>query len=140
MWDEGSDPDSFFVIVAGEMEVSRTIAGRCCVLGIAGPGHMLAFMAAIDGGLCPLAIRALTESTLVEIDRTTLLALLASDQEPHLAIARKLALLAIRRLRSATDDLARALHFALATPGRGGRIDPRQMARIQMANHLWALA
>jgi hypothetical protein len=46
-------------------------------------------------------------------------------------------LLAIRRLRSATDDLAQALHSALRAPEQHGRVDGLRLARIQARGYAW---
>jgi len=141
LWTEGRGVDSCVLVVAGEFEISRTLAGKPCRLGTAGPGHLLALMAVLDACPCPIVIRATTASSVVEINRNALVAMLdPSGPTPGFDVTYKLALFAIRRLRNATCDLAHALHVAVAAPGRAGRIDPLQVARIQAANHVWMLA
>jgi hypothetical protein len=48
-----------------------------------------------------------------------------------------LTLVAIRRLRGATDELAQTLFRVLRSSPRAGRIDPDSLARIQAGNHAW---
>jgi CRP-like cAMP-binding protein len=136
----GQGTKALYIVVAGQLEISRTIAGRARVLAHVGPGQMLALMAAFDQGPCPIAVHACTECKVIALDREALSAHLAGEDRLVDEVARKLTLLAIRRLRDATHELADALHFAVASPERHGRIDPVQVARIQVANHVWVLS
>jgi hypothetical protein len=63
--------------------------------------------------------------------------LLSREGEQNLPIANLLSLLAIRRLRGATNDLANALYCALRSPERRGRMDALQLARIQAGSYAW---
>jgi CRP-like cAMP-binding protein len=102
-----------------------------------GPGSVLALMPALDGAPCAVSICALNDATVVEIERSSLLALLAHDSEPNLWLANLLSLLAIRRLRGATNELAQALYSALQTPDCAGHIDAVRLARIQAGSYAW---
>ena len=138
--DEGRGTASLYVVVTGQFEVVRNIAGSTRSLATIGPGQVLALMAAFDEGPCPLAIRALAESTVIEIERKALLAFFEDEREPASTIAFKLAIMTIRQLRNATRDLAAALHAALVTPSRHGRVDSAQVACIHVANYVWSLS
>ena len=129
--------DRFFVVTAGQFEIAKCIAGQRHTLSISGPGSVLALMPALDGEPCAVSICALGDATVVEIKREDLLALLDDAGEQNLPIANLLSLLAIRRLRGATDELAKALYCALQSPERRGRIDALQLARIQAGSYAW---
>lgn len=134
---EGQAIDRFFVVMAGQFEIAKCIAGQRHILSISGPGSLLALMPALDGEPCAVSISALGDATVVEIKREDLLALLDHDGEQNLPVANLLSLLAIRRLRGATDELAKALYSALQSPERRGRIDTLQLARIQAGSYAW---
>ena len=134
---EGQVTDRFFVVTAGQFEIAKCIVGKKYVLAVAGPGSLLALMPALDGEPCAVSIATLGEATVVEIKRADLLALLSREGEQNLPIANLLSLLAIRRLRGATNDLANALYCALRSPERRGRMDALQLARIQAGSYAW---
>ena len=102
-----------------------------------GPGTVLALMAALDGEPCPLSMHTLGDATVVEITRGRLLALLDPEVAAHSNLVHDLALVAIRQLRGATDELAHTLFQVLRSSPRAGRIDPAGLARIQAGNHAW---
>jgi CRP-like cAMP-binding protein len=137
---EGQVTDRFFVITAGEVEVAKSIAGKSRALSTSGPGSVLALMAAIDGEPCAVSMRTLGDATVVEITRGSLFALLAPERAADSNFVHDLAVVAIRRLRGATDELAQTLFQALRASPRAGRIDPASLARIQARNHAWSCA
>jgi CRP-like cAMP-binding protein len=137
---EGQTTDRFFVVTAGEVELAKSIAGKFRALSTHGPGSVLALMAALDGGPCPVSMRTLGDVTVVEITRGSLFALLDPDRAADSDLVHDLALVAIRRLRGATDELAQTLFQALRSSPRAGRIDLASLARIQAANHAWPCA
>jgi CRP-like cAMP-binding protein len=134
---EGEILDRFFLVVSGEFEIAKHIAGRHCALSICGPGTVLALMPALDGEPCAVSIRAYVDASVVEIKREALLGLLEQPPEAIPEIANRLSLLAIRRLRSATDELAQALHCAIRSPGQRGRVDAGKLALIQAHGYAW---
>lgn len=134
---EGQPTDRFFVITAGEVELAKSISGKSRALSTSGPGSVLALMAALDGEPCPVSMHTLGDATVVEITRGRLLALLDPEVAAHSNLVHDLALVAIRRLRGATDELAHTLFQALRSSPRAGRIDPASLARIQAGNHTW---
>ena len=97
-------------------------------------------MAALDGAPCPVSMRTLADATVVEITRDCLLGLLDVNQNPNPTAAHQLALLGIRHLRGATDDLARALCHAIGSPGQEGHFDPLELARVQARTNAWVTA
>jgi CRP-like cAMP-binding protein len=137
---QGQTTDRFFVITAGEVELAKSIAGKARPLSTSGPGSVLALMAALDGEPCAVSMRTLGDTTVVEITRGSLLALLDPEVAADSNLVHDLALVAIRRLRAATDELAQTLFQALRASPRAGRIDVAKLARIQAGNHAWPCA
>jgi CRP-like cAMP-binding protein len=135
--EEGQVTDRFFLVTAGEFAVAKRIAGRLHTLSIFGVGSVLALMPALDGAPCAVSISAQSDATVVEIKASDLLDLLAHDADPGLRLARSLSLLAIRRLRDATNELALALCAALQSRDRRDPIDTLRLARIQAGSYAW---
>ena len=134
---EGKATDRFFILTAGQVEIAKCIAGRPRALATTGPGSVLGLMAALDGEPCSVSMRTLGDVTVVEITRSSLLALLTPEHASDSDLVYDLALVAIRRLRGATDELAQTLFQALRASPRTGRIDAHRLARIQAGNHAW---
>ena len=134
---EGHTTDRLFVVTAGEVEIAKSSAGKSHALATFGPGSILALMSALVGARCPVSIRALSDVEVVEIPRSGLLALLDPESGEGATLAHDLTLVAIRRLRSATDELAQTLFQAMRSSPRAGRIDANSLARIQARNHAW---
>lgn len=135
--EEGQLLDRFFMVTSGEFEVAKDIGGRRCPLSVFGTGTVLALMPALDGGPCAVTISARADATVLEIKREALLALLGQPLDAIPEIASRLSLLAIRRLRSATDELAQALHCAIRSPDHCGRVDATKLALIQAHGYAW---
>jgi CRP-like cAMP-binding protein len=135
---EGKLTDRFFFVVAGKVEISKSIAGTCRALTTFGPGSVLVLMAALDGSPCAVSIRALTDVTVVEITRGNFLAMLEQERPNEANLVHELTLVAIRRLRDATVELGQTLHRSLRASPRVGRMDPLSLALIHAGNHAWA--
>jgi len=135
--EEGRGTECFFLVTSGEFEIVKCIAGKSCVVSTFGPGSLLALMPALDGAPCAVSMRAAGDATVVEITRDCLLAMIVDDGKPAAKVANRLSLLAIRRLRGATAALSQALHSALTSPEKRGRIDPMRLARIQAGSYAW---
>ena len=138
--EEGKITDRFFFVAAGTVEISKSIAGTRRTLATSGTGSVLALMAALDGAPSAVSMRTQSDATVVEITRSRLLAMLDSEEPTDANLVHALTLVAICRLRSATDELAQALHHALRSSLRAGRMDPCSLARIQAGNHAWPCA
>jgi CRP-like cAMP-binding protein len=136
---EGQSLEEFFVLTKGTVEISRTVAGKTLVLGTCGPGSILALMAALDGQPCADTLRAQHDCTVVELSRAVVFDMLQPHGPWSANLSHDLALLAIRRLRRATDELASTLFRALRSRN-AGRLDVLDLARIQAKNHVWQCA
>jgi CRP-like cAMP-binding protein len=134
--EEGEVTDCFFLVTAGEFIIAKRIAGEETRLSTFGPGSLLAVMPALDGAPCGVTISALNDATVVAIKRERLLTLL-EQADPNSGLANLLSLLAIRRLRGATNELSQALLCALRSPERPGRLDALRLARIQAGSYAW---
>jgi len=162
--EEGQTLDRVFLVTSGAFEIAKYIGGQQHSLSTCGPGTLLALMPALDGEPCAVSISAREDATVVEIKRESLLALIDLDGNPERvpipsrdaslpaepagsardqssgsspAIGTRLSLLAIRRLRNATNELAQALHCALRSPEQNGRVDAMRLARIQARGYAW---
>jgi CRP-like cAMP-binding protein len=135
--EEGHSTDSFFLVTAGTFVVGKHVGGRLATLWTAGPGTVLALMPAYDGRPCAVTISAVNDATVVAIPRERLLALLECEGSTNGALADLLALLAIRRLRQATNELAQSLLSALQSTDAPGRIDAIRLARVQAGGYVW---
>jgi CRP-like cAMP-binding protein len=138
--EEGKVTDHFFFMIAGKVEISKTMNGTCRVLATSGPGSVLALMPALDGAACAVSMRAQGEITVVEINRSKLLAMLDPSESSDSNLVHDLTLVAISRLRAATDDLAKTLYQSLRASPRAGRLDPNGLALIHASNHAWPFA
>lgn len=137
---EGQSLDRFFVLTRGMVEISRTVAEKTLPLGTCGPGGILALMAALDGQPCAVTMRARQDCHVVELSRAIVFEMLQPDGPRSANLSHDLALLTIRRLRRATDDLAGTLYRALRASAQTGRLDVLDLARIQAKNHAWQCA
>ncbi len=135
--EEGRITTSFFVLYAGEVEVAKSVGGEQQLLSTLGPGSTLALLPALDGMPCAVSMRALTDAEVVEIGGASFRALMAAEDAAGSQLGFDLACLAVRRLRSATVELGKALHQAVASPDRAGRIDRSRLMQIQAGNHAW---
>jgi CRP-like cAMP-binding protein len=134
---EGQNLDRFFVLTKGTVEISRTVAEKRLPLGTCGPGSILALMAALDGQPCAVTMRAQQDCSVVELTRSAVFDMLQPDSLWSASLSHDLAMLTIRRLRRATDDLASTLCRALRPSAQAGRLDVFDLARIQAKNHAW---
>jgi CRP-like cAMP-binding protein len=135
--EEGQVTDRFFLVTNGEFAVAKRIAGRRQTLSVFGPGSVLALMPALDGAPCAVSISAQSDATVVEIRASALLDLLARDGDACLRLASSLSLLAIRRLRGATNELALALCSVLQSRDCRSPVDALVLARIQAGSYAW---
>jgi CRP-like cAMP-binding protein len=134
---EGHSTNRCFLVTEGRFAITKRIEGKRYLLSIFGPGALLALMPALDGQPCAVTISAACDATVIEIGRERLRAALdrRSEQEPQ--IADRLSLLAIRRLRNATNELAQEICRTIGSPEPKGRIDAMRLARIQAHGYAW---
>ena len=136
---EGEPCAGLFVVQSGRVKIARTsLAGREQILHIAGPGEAFNDVPVFDGGPNPATVQAMTDSTLLVIDRATLLALF--DRYPHLAQAVVAVLAArCRQLVAMIEDLS--LHGVTARLAgllldQAAQVDAPPLTRAQMAARL----
>jgi CRP/FNR family cyclic AMP-dependent transcriptional regulator len=136
---EGEPCAGLFVVQSGRVKITRTsLAGREQILHIAGPGEAFNDVPVFDGGPNPATVQAMADSTLLVIDRATLLALF--DRYPHLAQAVVAVLAArCRQLVAMVEDLS--LHGVTARLAgllldQAAQADAPPLTRAQMAARL----
>ncbi|HEX6129742.1 MAG TPA: ATP-binding protein [Candidatus Limnocylindria bacterium] len=83
---EGDRGDAMFVIVSGELEVTKHAEGVDLPLARVGPGAIQGEIAAIGGHERAATVRALTDVEVLRVPREGLLYLLDSGPEPALAL------------------------------------------------------
>ena len=92
---EGDPGDAMFIVVAGELEVTKRTGTSELPIARVGPGAVQGEIAAIEGRQRAASVRALTEVEVIRIPREALLALLESGPGAALALLRT----ALERLR-----------------------------------------
>jgi signal transduction histidine kinase len=85
---EGERGDAMFVIVSGELEVTKRAEDVELPLARVGPGAIQGEIAAIGGHTRAASVRAITDVEVLRIPREGLLALLDAGPEPALALLR----------------------------------------------------
>ena len=135
--EEGQLASRCYVVTQGAVEVGKTIDGKHHTLSKHGPGSILALMATLDGGPCRVNLRATEDVRVVELGRDDLFSIFGADRHGCPALADKLAITAIRRLRHATDELAQAIHRSLVASDRPGHLQIPDLAIIHAGNHAW---
>jgi signal transduction histidine kinase len=79
LFEEGSAGDQFYVILQGEMEVTRRAGGQTIVLAVLGPGGFLSEMSLLEDRPRSASARAIQDSTLIGIEPGDFEQLLASS-------------------------------------------------------------
>jgi len=93
---EGDPGDAMYVVVSGEMEVTKRAGATEQPLARVGPGAIQGEIAALQGTERQASVRAVTEVEVLRIPREGLLALLDSGPEAALALVRTV----LERLRA----------------------------------------
>jgi signal transduction histidine kinase len=99
---EGEPGDSMFIVISGELEVTKRSGTSEMPLARVGPGAIQGEMAALEGRPRAASVRALTDAEVVRIPREGLLALLDSGPDAAIALLRTM----LERLRS-TESMLR---------------------------------
>jgi signal transduction histidine kinase len=99
--EEGTDGEALFVVVAGELEVTRHSAGDDLPIARVGRGALLGEVDALEGGNHTASARALGDVRALCIPRAALRELLASQPDAALAVIRSVT----GRLRSTETRL-----------------------------------
>lgn len=91
---EGESADSVFVLVNGQLEVSKTIDGKKAVLAeLSDPGTVIGEMVTLGGGHRTATVSALTDSEVIWLSASQFRSLMSNDAE----FSSALAALAVRR-------------------------------------------
>ena len=93
---EGDPGDAMFVVVSGELEVTKRVGATEQPLARVGPGAIQGEIAALQGTERAASVRAITDVEVLRIPREGLLALLDAGPGPALALVRT----TLERLRS----------------------------------------
>jgi len=99
--EEGTPGDALFVVVSGELDVTKHADGAELPVARVGAGSIQGEMAALEGGIRTASVRAVTEADVLRIRNEALRELLASGPEAALAIIRTV----VGRLRSTEATL-----------------------------------
>lgn len=93
---EGDPADALYVVLAGELDVSKRSGGVDVPLARVGPGSLQGEIAALEGGRRLATVRAATEAEVLRIPVSAVRALLAAGPDVSLAVIRT----AVGRLRA----------------------------------------
>ena len=107
--EEGAFGASCFVLVEGEVEVTRRVADGERVIGVRRAGALLGAMALVDRAPRSATMRAQTPVVALELSRDVFEGLLDACSPLALRFQERVAVLGIRQLRHATARLMEAL-------------------------------
>ena len=99
---EGSPPDSLYVVLAGEFEVTSHSGQQDILVARCGPGEVLGEISLLEGSPRTASVRAMQDSQLLRISQGAFQQVLTASSTATLAILRTV----IRRLRN-TESLLR---------------------------------
>ena len=99
---EGDPGDAMYVVVTGELDVTKLTGGNEIELARVGPGTIQGEMSAIEGRPRSASVRAITEADVLRVSRDALLAVFAVTPEAAFAVLQ----VVLNRLRS-TESLLR---------------------------------
>jgi signal transduction histidine kinase len=85
---EGDAGDAMFVVVSGELEVTKRAGATEQPVAVVGPGAIQGEIGAISGASRAASVRAMTDVEILRVPREGLLALLDAGPEPALALLR----------------------------------------------------
>ena len=143
---QGDSSKSCFILVRGEVAVSREIDGNPQHLATLGPGSMMGQLALIGGAPRSATLTAQTDAILLFLSSEDYWQLLTGHSPLVLAFQRQLAIAGIRQLRGATERAAALLsNDALApnpAPLSTSREDtcPIELARVQASLSDWGIS
>jgi signal transduction histidine kinase len=113
---EGEPGDAMYVVVAGDIEVTKRSGGTERPIDRKGPGTMLGEIGVIDGWKRAASVRAIGELEAVRISREALVELLGSGPDAALALLRT-ALGRLRELESFSSEQQRLASLGTLAAG-----------------------
>ena len=117
---EDEPGDSLFVLESGEVLVEKMWEGRPIFLGNLGEGECFGEMSLVDLQPRSASVRAIQDSTAIEIGRQALAELYRQDLEPYAIIMMNMGREISRRLRRADERL---FQLEQSRPGPGNQDD-----------------
>lgn len=138
---EGTTCQGVYIVVRGLVRSCRlSFDGREHVLAYLGPGKPFNIVAALDGGVNPATVDAVTEAVLYSIPCGRFRLIMSDHQEVALAVSAHLAA-EVRRLGDMVEDLAlhtvrtRLARFLLAH-AEGTQMPQRQWTQEEIAGQI----
>ncbi|HWT14218.1 MAG TPA: EAL domain-containing protein [Patescibacteria group bacterium] len=134
---EGDPPTSAYLVESGQIEILTVKEGVPMVLSVLGPGDLLGEMAVIDDAPRTATARALSEASLIEVDRAQINERIDSSDP----IVRALLKGQLSRYRSALQALRSGEAPVLPAPGERHRhdadgYDDQAVAKIHLETQL----
>ena len=108
VFEEGSPGDALYVVLDGELEVTKRRGGQDVVLAVRGAGEFIGEMSLLEQAPRSASVRALRESRLLVISQAAFQTLLSCSPSAHLTILRTVT----SRLRSTESMLVQSEKMA----------------------------
>ena len=108
VFEEGSPGDALYVVLDGELEVTKRRGGQDVVLAVRGVGEFIGEMSLLEQAPRSASVRALRESRLLVISQAAFQTLLSCSPSAHLTILRTVT----SRLRSTESMLVQSEKMA----------------------------
>ncbi len=141
---QGTQGESCFMLLRGEVEIVKSMSFGDCVLNTLGPGSVVGQIALVDLAPRTASVIARTETVAIELTREVFDKLIATANRVALRFQEHIAISAIRQLRVATQQLTALLDERASLRARGTPdVDPSHAARlayVQAATLEWDLA
>ena len=106
---QGDPGDGCFLLMAGTVDVERSVAGQTVPIGRLGRGDFVGQLALLDGSARSATVRALDEVTTLELTRDVFLAMLEAASPMALRFQKQVVVAGIHQLRVATTRLGRKI-------------------------------
>src|SRR5215216_2543091 len=108
VFEEGSPGDALYVVLDGELEVTKRQGGQDVLLAVRGPGEFIGEMSLLEQAPRSASVRTLQESRLLVISQAAFETLLSCSPSAHLTILRTVT----SRLRSTESMLVQSEKMA----------------------------
>jgi serine/threonine protein kinase len=129
---QGDVAEACFLVIEGELEIVKDIAGTLAVLNVLHAGDIVGQMAVVDDALRSATVIARTDVVALEVSREVFRRLLASGSPIAMRLQVLLAISGIRQLRQATRRFSQLLEErAGASPDELEELEARQTPRLE---------